>query len=394
MLKSFFGGFRKTLYKSHFPQQSRLLIFSSRAFFAETDERYAELRHISKILGIQYFKHNREITHTGDVRLLDEGNRLLGIYNLDEARRKCEELQKDIVMTNLNARPPICKAYDYKDDLYKKFLKEVIEKDLPKFNKAREKAVESKSIKLGPKMNVADLKNKIANAQDIAKKFKTVRVYMKVTDETEESGRNVIFTFRDLGKSFLKSKGEITESAEDETAEQEVGEEGEELQTLSMEFQSLIFTAPSDLKDLGEDQLKEIIQVYVKRASKKSALSEQLDAMMAEGDPDMKAAQAEADPNGEVKTSDAVDINQDISLDTDADRFYRQVGMAPNEDGEEDPFHVAAKEEIEETRMRYGGDRDEAMYHYLVDHDHKNINRITNILKIKKLYEKKRKERK
>ena len=47
-------------------------------------------------------------------------------------RRKCEELNKDIVMTNINARPPICKAYDYKDDLYKKFLKEVIEKDLPK----------------------------------------------------------------------------------------------------------------------------------------------------------------------------------------------------------------------------------------------------------------------
>lgn len=63
-------------------------------------------------------------------------------------------------------------------------------------NKAREKAVESKSIKLGPKMNVADLKNKILSAQEIAKKFKTVRVYMKVTEETDESGRNVIYTVK------------------------------------------------------------------------------------------------------------------------------------------------------------------------------------------------------
>ena len=72
-------------------------------------------------------------------------------------------------------------------------------------NKAKEKAVESKSIKLGPKMNVADLKNKIANAQEIAKKFKTVRVYMKVNEETEESGRNVIFTVKifHLGKEKL-----------------------------------------------------------------------------------------------------------------------------------------------------------------------------------------------
>lgn len=73
-------------------------------------------------------------------------------------------------------------------------------------NKAREKAVESKSIKLGPKMNVADLKNKIANAQEIAKKFKTVRVYMKVTDETEESGRNVIFTVKQM-KLFKEING-------------------------------------------------------------------------------------------------------------------------------------------------------------------------------------------
>jgi hypothetical protein len=65
-------------------------------------------------------------------------------------------------------------------------------------NKAREKAVESKSIKLGPKMNVADLKNKILNAQEIGKKFKTVRVYMKVTEETDESGRNVIYTVKKI----------------------------------------------------------------------------------------------------------------------------------------------------------------------------------------------------
>lgn len=40
---------------------------------------------------------------------------------------------------------------------------------------------------------------------------------------------------------------EIKESAEDEVVEQEVDEEGEDVQTISMNFQSLIFTAPSDL---------------------------------------------------------------------------------------------------------------------------------------------------
>lgn len=48
----------------------------------------------------------------------------------------------------------------------------------------------------------------------------------------------------------------------------------------------------------------------------------------------MKAAQAEAGQGDEVKTSDAMDINQDISVNTDADRFYRNIGVAPTEDGE------------------------------------------------------------
>lgn len=45
-------------------------------------------------------------------------------------------------------------------------------------------------------------------------------------------------------------------------------------------------------------------------------------------------------------------------------------------------------------RMRYGGDRDEAFYHYLIDDDLKTMNRMTNILKIKRLFEKKRSQKK
>ena len=41
-------------------------------------------------------------------------------------------LKLDMVLTNATSRPPICKAYNYREDLYKKFVKEVVEKDIPK----------------------------------------------------------------------------------------------------------------------------------------------------------------------------------------------------------------------------------------------------------------------
>ncbi len=43
-------------------------------------------------------------------------------------------------------------------------------------------------------MTIADLKNKIIAAQGVAKQVKIVRVYMQVTESTEESGRNILYT--------------------------------------------------------------------------------------------------------------------------------------------------------------------------------------------------------
>ena len=56
------------------------------------------------------------------------------------------------------------------------------------------KAETSKSIKLGSKMTISDLKNKIIAAQGVAKQVKIVRVYMQVTESTEESGKNILYT--------------------------------------------------------------------------------------------------------------------------------------------------------------------------------------------------------
>ena len=43
-------------------------------------------------------------------------------------------------------------------------------------------------------MTISDLKNKIIAAQGVAKQVKIVRVYMQVTESTEESGKNILYT--------------------------------------------------------------------------------------------------------------------------------------------------------------------------------------------------------
>jgi len=47
-------------------------------------------------------------------------------------RKKCRDLGTDLLLINPNSKPMICKAMNYKEDLYKKFVKDVFEKDLPK----------------------------------------------------------------------------------------------------------------------------------------------------------------------------------------------------------------------------------------------------------------------
>lgn len=55
---------------------------------------------------------------------------------------------------------------------------------------------DSKAIKLGPKMTIADLKTKVQLAAELAKKNKFIRVNMTVDEASEEAGKNIIYTVK------------------------------------------------------------------------------------------------------------------------------------------------------------------------------------------------------
>jgi len=66
----------------------------------------------------------------GDVRLIDDKNKLIGIYHVAEAKKKCQLLGLDLVLINPNLKPPLCKAYNYKEEMYKKFSNEVLKRNI------------------------------------------------------------------------------------------------------------------------------------------------------------------------------------------------------------------------------------------------------------------------
>ena len=54
----------------------------------------------------------------------------------------------------------------------------------------------SKSIKLGTTITGSDLKNKAKIALDLAKKARSIKVYIRITEENEAIGRNILYSVR------------------------------------------------------------------------------------------------------------------------------------------------------------------------------------------------------
>jgi len=387
--------------------------------FATQLTQAQELRYLARIVGTAYFKHNDEVNVSSDVRLVDQNNKFLGIYSVNEAKKKCRELNTDLVLINDATRPAICKATNYKDDLYKKFVKDILEKDLIKLSKQIQKKAEtSKSIKLGSKMTISDLKNKIIAAQGVAKQVKIVRVYMQVTESTEESGRNILYTFRDLGKDFLRPRGEIEEREldEEEDWKKEMRDEhlskDEDRKVLIQSFHSFLYVeqsgltaASTNVKDLTEAQIKDYIQDYIKRESKKSVFDRDIEKLVKSGDRDVRSLVAEdREAQGFVDEAPIDELGEEEESSTqnlDAFRF-READSAKKanekfrdawreiEKADPDSAHQL-NDEIEEIRQRFGGDREQAFLQYALEKQNQQLKTLDRLKKIKKIIQKNQK---
>ncbi|MFL2610399.1 MAG: translation initiation factor IF-3 [Flavobacteriaceae bacterium] len=131
-------------------------------------------------------KINGEIT-ASEVRLVGD-NVEIGVYPIQRALSKSNELELDLVQISPNASPPVCKIMDYK-----KFLYEQKKRDKQLKSKATKVIV--KEIRFGPQTDEHDYAFKKKHAEKFLKDGAKLKAFVFF------KGRSIIY--KDQGEILL-----------------------------------------------------------------------------------------------------------------------------------------------------------------------------------------------
>lgn len=115
------------------------------------------------------FRVNDRIHWRGDVRVIDEEGRQLGIMDVEEAKEIAEERGLDIVEIVPDGRPPVCRIMNYSKYLYDQEKKEKAAKK----NAARN---EVKEVKFRCKIADNDLMTKVRSIEKFLQQGSPVRI--------------------------------------------------------------------------------------------------------------------------------------------------------------------------------------------------------------------------
>lgn len=134
------------------------------------------------------YRINEDIKHVARVRLVGD-NVDQGIYTIEHALSKAEDLGLDLVEISPNADPPVCKIVDYQKFLYqlKKKEKEI---------KANAVKVVVKEIRFGPQTDEHDYNFKLKHARNF------IAEGNKVKASVFFRGRSIMF--KEQGEELLK----------------------------------------------------------------------------------------------------------------------------------------------------------------------------------------------
>ncbi|MGB5554724.1 MAG: translation initiation factor IF-3 [Flavobacteriaceae bacterium] len=122
-----------------------------------------------------------------NVRLVGD-NIEVGVYTLQQAMAKAEELGLDLVEISPNADPPVCKVIDYKKFLYEQKKRE-------KVMKAKASKVVVKEIRFGPQTDDHDYEFKKKHAEKFLKDGAKLKAYVFF------KGRSIVY--KDQGEILL-----------------------------------------------------------------------------------------------------------------------------------------------------------------------------------------------
>lgn len=109
------------------------LLLRNRLWFATPQNRFRledytkhDFATMCGLLREKYFLNNEEIQSSGLIKLLDDGDKVIGIYTASEARKKAQALGLDMVLVNIKGSPIVCRASDFRSRLINKFYNEIV----------------------------------------------------------------------------------------------------------------------------------------------------------------------------------------------------------------------------------------------------------------------------
>ena len=117
-----------------------------------------------------------------EVRLVGE-NIEQGVYPIDQARRKAQEQNLDLVEISPTATPPVCRIIDYSKFKYE-------QKKRTREMKAKQTKVVQKEIRFGPNTDDHDFAFKLKHAEEFLKEGAKIKAYVHFV------GRSIVFKER------------------------------------------------------------------------------------------------------------------------------------------------------------------------------------------------------
>lgn len=136
---------------------------------------------------IKYYRINYQIT-APTIRLLDETGKQIGIVNRQDALRRAQIEEKDLVEIAAKAKPPVVKLIDFKKF---KYLEAKREREI----KRSAKKVDIKELRLSPFMGDHDFQTKISQAQSFLKNGNQLKIKVPFRGREishKEFGYNII----------------------------------------------------------------------------------------------------------------------------------------------------------------------------------------------------------
>ena len=133
---------------------------------------------------------NRQI-RAGEVRLIDETGKQLGLMPLEKALEESRERNLDLIQVTEKVEPPVCKIMDYGKYIYQQQKKE---------KKQKPKGGELKGIRLGFGISQHDLEVRVRQAEKFLKVGDKVRIEMRLRGRE----RNLPDFAKEKMKKFLE----------------------------------------------------------------------------------------------------------------------------------------------------------------------------------------------